>query len=162
MLITALASLALQAQTPPSCDAEEYRQFDFWIGSWDVYAANDQKVGTNVITSEENGCLLVERWTNAQGGTGQSYNYFDPGTGLWRQVWVSQGFVIDYDGGLDDDGAMVLKGTLTPRTGQGETPFRGRWTPMDDGSVQQTFWTWDAEAESWNVWFDANYRRRTG
>lgn len=157
-MISILSAVFLAQPTPPSCDADVYRQFDFWLGTWDV-VANGQTVGTNEISSEENGCLIVERWTSAQGGTGQSYNYYDPGTEKWRQVWVSRGFVIDYDGGVDEDGAMVLEGELTPRGGSPKQKFRGRWTPLDDGTVQQTFWTYNDDDETWVTWFDANYQK---
>ncbi len=158
-MITALfAALTLQAQAAPACDGGAYDDFDFWLGTWEV-TANGQRAGTNVITKEEKGCLLIERWTSASGGTGQSYNYYDPSTEVWRQVWVSQGFTIDYEGGLDEDGQMKLEGLLSPRTGGEARPFRGRWTPNDDGSVQQTFWLQNGETGEWELWFDGHYTK---
>lgn len=162
MLTALLAAAYLQAQLPPSCDADAYRQFDFWVGAWDVYDVQGQKVGENIISSEEGGCLLVERWTASSGGTGQSYNFYNPDTDEWRQVWVARGSIIDYTGGLGEDGSMNLEGTLTPRSGGRAQPFRGRWTPLEDGSVQQTFWLKNAETGAWDVWFDGNYRKQDG
>ena len=44
----------LSAQSPPAarprCDVPEYRQFDFWVGDWDV-TAGDQRAGTNLSRS---------------------------------------------------------------------------------------------------------------
>ena len=162
MLLSILSALALSQQpAPPSCEGEAYDDFDFWAGRWDVHNPQGQKVGENVIAYEEEGCLLVERWTAANGTTGQSYNYYDPAKDRWRQVWVARGSIIDYEGGLDEDGAMALEGTLTPRAGGKPQPFRGRWTPRDDGSVQQTFWLRNTESGEWDVWFDGNYRRQS-
>ncbi|MEO1658856.1 MAG: hypothetical protein AAFR65_14175 [Pseudomonadota bacterium] len=163
MIIQAVASLlaaVAQAATPAPvpCSDEAYSDFDFWVGVWDVYSG-DQLAGRNVITKEESGCLVLETWTSARGSTGQSYNYYDPAKDKWRQVWVSAGIFIDYEGGLDDQGRMVLEGTITSNTDGKVAPFRGQWAPLDDGTVQQTFWTYDAEADSWNIWFDGNYRR---
>lgn len=53
---------ALTAQTapsgPPTCDAPEHRQLDFWVGSWDV-TMRGKEAGTNVVTREESGCLIT-------------------------------------------------------------------------------------------------------
>ncbi|MEE4212396.1 MAG: hypothetical protein V2I43_24395 [Parvularcula sp.] len=146
------------AAAQPSCDTEPYRQFDFWIGTWDVFNAQDEVIGRNTITAEEDGCLLVERWTGASGNTGQSYNFYDPADQTWRQLWVARGFIIDYRGGLDAKAHMVLEGMMTPRNGSGPLPFKGRWMPLEDGSVQQTFWTENGETGTWELAFDANYR----
>src|ERR1700693_1348918 len=56
----------------------EYRQFDFWLGDWDVYSPDGPSVGANLVTSEQDGCLLIEHWTASTGGeTGTSFNYYD-------------------------------------------------------------------------------------
>ncbi|MFQ5563692.1 MAG: hypothetical protein ACE5FO_09000, partial [Parvularculaceae bacterium] len=94
------------------------RAFDFWTGDWEVYNLKGEKAGENSITIEENGCLLVERWKGSGGGTGQSYNFVDLATGEWRQVWVSAGATIDYSGGLNEEGAMVLEGEISYRNGK--------------------------------------------
>ncbi|MEM9284369.1 MAG: hypothetical protein AAGA39_00665 [Pseudomonadota bacterium] len=161
MSIGALASFAamlMQAAGPVPCTDDSYNDFDFWLGTWDVYTG-DTLAGRNVITKEEGGCLIVEHWLNASGGTGQSYNFYDQGQETWRQVWVSAGILIDYQGGLDDEGRMVLEGTITSNANGETAPFRGQWSPLDDGTVQQTFWTYDSDTEEWNLWFDGNYRR---
>ena len=51
------------AATPP-CAAGPYREFDFWVGEWDVRDAEGKVAGVNRIASEENGCVLVERWNS--------------------------------------------------------------------------------------------------
>src|SRR5918995_2310288 len=75
-----------QRQPQPTCEASEYRQFDFWIGEWDV-TVRGQPAGTSVITSRENGCMIHEQWTSAGGGSGQSMNFYDRTDGKWHQVW---------------------------------------------------------------------------
>ena len=49
LLVCASAqSLAAAAQTAPPCKARpEYRQFDFWVGEWDVQNPQGQTAGTN-------------------------------------------------------------------------------------------------------------------
>ena len=150
------------ASTPPACatDAAPYRDFDFWVGTWVVVTPDGAPAGTNTITRESGGCLLVETWAGASGSTGRSLNFVDPQTGLWRQVWMSQGALIDYAGGLTEDGTMQLEGMIT-YTGNGQSfPFRGRWTLNANATVTQEFNQYDPESETWAPWFTGIYAPR--
>lgn len=146
--------------TPAPCSDPQFRAFDFWVGDWDVFSEDGAQIGVNSITIEEKGCLLVERWTDANGNTGQSYNFVDHATGKWRQVWVSPGMVIDYIGGADENGAMVLEGDVTT---QGAKPqkFKGTWSLQGDGGVRQQFQTYDEETKQWTPVFVGVYRQKT-
>lgn len=143
---------------PANCEGEAYRAFDFWLGEWAVTDVAGTDQGSNVITAEENGCLLVERWTSVTGSTGQSYNYYDPAREIWRQVWVSAGGVIDYEGGLTETGSMKLIGEIVNRNGT-SAPFTGEWTPNEDGTVTQHFEQQDRETGEWSDWFTGIYTR---
>ncbi|MEO0549286.1 MAG: hypothetical protein AAFZ91_05145 [Pseudomonadota bacterium] len=161
-----LAAIALTgsafAQDPGAsapCDAPGYHQFDFWIGDWEVTSPDGVVQGRNVITAEESGCLIVERWVSSAGDTGQSYNFYDPATDKWRQVWVSTGAIIDYEGGLTETGSMKLEGTITYQNGAATAPFFGEWTSNEDGSVTQHFEQYSEEKGEWGVWFTGIYRR---
>ena len=100
-----------QAAEPP-CSNSEYRQWDFWLGSWRVESPDGVFQGNNNISAQEKGCLLLENWTGAQGGTGQSFNFYNSASNQWRQLWVSPGAIIDYSGGLTQDGSMRLEGHI--------------------------------------------------
>ncbi len=160
---TAPEAVAQNSGAPPPCQDPVFDDFDFWVGEWDVYDAVGKLAGKNSIRKEEYGCLIVERWTNAGGVTGQSYNFVDLATGKWRQVWVSAGATIDYAGGLDDKGAMILEGTIGFGAGQAGNgaKFRGTWTPNADGSVLQHFQQYDDAKSVWTDWFTGTYRRQT-
>ena len=157
--LLALGPMATEAQPQvASCDADpRYRQFDFWVGEWEVFV-NDQKAGDNVVSREESGCLIVERWTDVNGGTGQSYNYFQPDSETWRQVWVSKAMLIDYSGGLVEDGSIELTGWMVNRATGDRTELKGRWTPLGDGTVRQHFEQLDAESKKWQGVFTGIYR----
>jgi hypothetical protein len=161
ILIAALLAAPAYAQTPAPapCTGPEYRAFDFWLGEWTVTDAQGAKQGDNSITREEGGCLILERWTSASGSTGQSYNFYDPGPKKWRQVWVSGGAVIDYSGGLNAKGDMVLEGDIRYRDGR-TAPFRGAWTKQADGSVRQHFEEYDPAKKTWGEWFTGIYRKK--
>lgn len=150
-------ALAADAIVGP-CDDEAYKQFDFWVGTWDVFDTAGVKQGRNVITKEEGGCLVLEKWTSVSGSKGQSYNVYNPDTDTWRQLWVSNGTLIDYIGGLDEEGAMHLEGTITYHAGPLAAAFRGEWTPNEDGTVTQYFAQYDPETDLWQDWFTGIYR----
>ncbi len=154
-----LAPLAL-AQ-PQALDCQQsgaHRQFDFWLGKWEVHGAGGQFAGNNEITREETGCALREQWRSASGVTGQSLNYYNPETRRWRQLWLDAGYsIIDISGGLED-GAMALEGTITYLSTGKSHGFRGTWTPQEDGRVRQFFEQRDAEG-AWQTWFDGYYSR---
>ncbi|MCR9129428.1 MAG: hypothetical protein NXI12_07890 [Alphaproteobacteria bacterium] len=153
-LLTVTAALLLQTG-PPTCeDSTLHRQFDFWTGAWNVYAANGAFGGSNVIEPGANGCVLHEHWTKANGGTGHSLNWVDNETGQWRQLWVGTRYQIDYAGGLNEDGVMVLEGVITYARPGGPVSFdfRGAWTPQDNGHVIQHFQQWNPQTESWADW----------
>jgi hypothetical protein len=151
--LTAPAALAGDA----GCSGAPYRDFDFWLGDWQVATPDGEHAGRNSITSEQSGCLLVERWVGARGNTGTSMNFYDPVQHAWRQVWVSPGVIIDIVGGLADS-SMVLEGTIV-YTGEARSArFRGTWTPRPDGRVRQFFEEAGADGR-WQPWFEGLYRR---
>lgn len=159
ILFSLLATYPAWSADKYSCmDQPGHRQFDFWAGSWRVTNKEGDKIyGDNVITIEENGCILQERWHSASGGTGSSINYYDPGDGKWHQLWVDSGSsIIDIAGNLQD-GSMVLAGTIYYLAEARRADFRGTWTPLPDGSVRQFFEERDSEGQ-WQPWFDGYYR----
>lgn len=149
------------ATTPsPACDTPEYRQFDFWLGAWDVTGGPDLDtlVGRSRITAVSTGCALQEDWTNANGRDGHSLNVYDATTKRWTQFWIgSDGVLLRLEGGLRADGAMAMEGTL-PKTGGGTQRQRITWTPNADGSVEQRWETSDDAGVSWQVAFVGLYR----
>jgi len=159
----AIAQEAPDSGNPPpaqACSAKEYRQFDFWIGDWEV-TASQQPAGTNSIHPVNSGCALQENWRGAgEGGiVGTSFNIFDQATGFWHQTWVdSSGTLLQLDGGLID-GVMVLSGERPARDGNGMVMHRIAWTPNPDGSVRQLWEASTDQGESWNVLFDGLYTR---
>jgi hypothetical protein len=156
-----LLPLALFAQPRPhDCQASAaHRQFDFWIGQWEVHDGKGTLAGNNSIQAVQKGCALREQWTSVSGGGGESLNYYDPGTGQWRQLWLDAGYsIIDIAGGLDDAGSMVLQGRIYYLGSGKEHPFRGSWTPLDDGRVRQFFQQQDGDG-AWQTWFEGFYKR---
>jgi hypothetical protein len=154
-LTTGLEKAAYPCENDP-----QFAEFDFWIGEWDVQMANGQVAGSNVISREQRGCYLSEKWTSASGGGGDSINYVDRITGEWVQVWNdASGGQINIRGGLTDDG-MLLVGTLHDIATNTTKPFRGLWTPLPDGRVRQFFEQSDDGGVTWVSWFEGFYTRK--
>jgi len=148
----------------PNCSGHQspYRDFDFWVGEWEVFdPSGDRKYGNNSVQKKENGCLILEQWASVDGTSGISMNFYDPLEKQWRQVWQNAGFFIDYSGGLDDQGRMQLEGTIFYHANGQQAPFRGRWTKKSDGSVLQEFWQYNSTSSQWDGWFRGLYKKTT-
>ena len=100
-----LAAIAEDAKTTPSvaaptCDSEEYRQFDFWIGRWTV-TEREQPAGQNSIEPDLKRCALFESWSSVDGSRGRSINFYDRDRRRSDQTWVDdRGGALEFDGGL--------------------------------------------------------------
>ena len=147
-------------QSPgPSCTSAAHRQFDFWLGEWEVDGGPDgtQLVGRSSITRVAKGCAIHENWRSAGGGDGQSLNAYDAASGQWTQFWVgADGVILRLSGGLQD-GAMVLGGTLDLPNGDPQLQ-RITWKPMADGRVSQHWETSDDGGRQWKTSFLGHYR----
>jgi len=151
---------AEESPTPPSpCGTDKYRQFDFWIGDWNV-SSNGQLAGTNSIHPVHNGCALLENWQGAGPGgiSGSSLNIYDQAKGEWHQTWVDgSGTLLELDGGWHD-GSMILQGERPAMGGNGIATHRITWTPNEDGSVRQQ-WDVSKDGQSWTTLFDGLYEK---
>jgi hypothetical protein len=101
----------LRRNATPCEYSAEHRQFDFWIGEWNVQSPTGQPAGTSSVQRILDGCVLFENWTGGGGGTGKSFNIYNGPKREWQQYWVdSSGTVTFFEGGWED-GAMRLTGT---------------------------------------------------
>jgi tetratricopeptide (TPR) repeat protein len=139
--------------------SDKHREFDFWIGEWDVFNPQGQKVGTNVVQKFINGCVIYENWTGAGGGFGKSLNYYDPAAGKWRQNWVgASGWIVSYEGEVKD-GVMHYLGESILINGSKQLA-RGTYTPSPDGSVRQLLEQSQDGGATWFVTFDGTYVKK--
>ncbi|HEY1707011.1 MAG TPA: hypothetical protein VGG10_02010 [Rhizomicrobium sp.] len=158
--IAALLSSIPAAATPNPCAAPERRQFDFWVGKWDVYAKADPNklVAHSLIESLYDGCAVRENWMPLSGHFGGSLNSFDSAHRQWRQFWAdAQGGSAFFTGGLSGK-AMVLTG-VWPQPGHPTQITRMTYTPLGDGSVEQMGVTSDDDGKTWQPGFDFLYRK---
>jgi len=138
------------------CQSPEFRQFDFWIGEWEVSSpALPGSVSRNRISRINDGCTLREEYTTPTGYAGTSLNFYDATRKVWHQTWIdNQGGALYIEGGLVGR-SMVLATTTDPQNIQ-----RITWTPLDDGRVRQH---WQASTDGGTTWsdlFDGYYAPR--
>jgi hypothetical protein len=162
----AAVPLAAQSPTganakPPPCAGAEHRQFDFWIGEWDVRDPQGKLVGRNRIEKVHDGCVLIEHWTSASRVTGTSVNIYDRDRGKWHQTWVdSGGGLLQLDGGLVGN-AMVLQGEAVDTDAASKIAMqRITWTPQANRAVRQLWESSTDNGKTWNVVFDGTYTKR--
>jgi hypothetical protein len=157
LAIAVIAANAALGQAPAKCTEPEFRQFDFWIGTWDVTTGGNL-AGTNEITLEEDGCVIHEHWKGSKGGTGQSFNFYDRSRKQWRQLWIDNSANPLDLAGQYADRKMTLVGT-TP-TPSGKQFQRITFFHNPDGTVRQLWESSTDGGTTWAVAFDGLYRRR--
>jgi hypothetical protein len=168
LLVSAFAVQTTTAATPPAppppaCTAPEHRQFDFWVGTWDVYrTGTDRLVGHSLIERLYAGCVIRENWLPLNGQGGSSLNTYRPEDPGWRQLWAdSSNSWAEFRGGLVD-GAMVISGVWRGAAGPGSTPLiRIRYSRGEDGSVRQEGHASTDNGVTWTPSFDFTYRPRS-
>ena len=159
LLCSAAPLLAQSAQIPAQCAAPEYRQFDFWVGDWDVTLPDGKTAGHNRIEPILGGCALRETWAGTGGLAGNSYNIYDSSRKLWHQTWVDgQGTLLQLEGHFAN-GRMVLEGESVDSTGA-TARQRITWEPTGPGRVRQLWETSTDGGRTWTTAFDGRYRKR--
>jgi tetratricopeptide (TPR) repeat protein len=142
------------------CGDQEYRQFDFWVGEWNVFV-NGQQVATSSIQNILNGCVIFENWNPATGNGGKSFNYYDPGVKKWRQIWVSgrPGSAINFVG--EGNGKTMQMTCEIPGTNGGPASLcRMTWTDLGGNKVRQLWEQSTDHGKTWTAAFDGEYRRK--
>lgn len=145
----------LEAAAP--CRAPEYRQFDFWVGDWEVHDPSGNVVGRNSVTLEQDGCLIVEHWKDSSGWqTGTSFNYYDVRDKKWHQLYI------DNSGNAGAFPAMageVRERKMVLQTDPQQPPLsRWTWYALDSDHVRQMSERMIAP-NKWQIGWDSTYVR---
>jgi hypothetical protein len=150
-----------QGGAAPCTAVEAFGALDFWVGEWDVQVEG-RTVGSNTIARVLEGCAVTETWRAAGGGEGRSLFYYLPGTGEWKQVWVTgratapggvkeKTLLPGYDGG-----GVRFQGEITTPDGRSYLD-RTTLIPLGDGRVRQHIEISTDGGASWRTTFDAVY-----
>jgi hypothetical protein len=168
LLLIVIATIGLQAmaQKTPCTSDPVYRQFDFWIGEWDVYAKNGKKAGDSKIELILDSCIILENWKSAnvsQGVyyAGKSFNTYNSTTRQWQQTWVDNvgGTTEFLEGHFENDKMTFL--TKPFHVNKDTTAIR-RLTFYNLGvdKVRQFGEISKDNGATWNTEYDLEYRRK--
>ena len=156
MLIMTAGSLWAQAE--PACSDPQDREFDFWIGEWEVYDG-ENLAGRNSIVPILGGCVLQENWQGESGSAGSSFNFYNPQIGKWEQFWVwRNGTTLELEGGFSD-GKMILEGDSLNQKGE-TVRNRITWYDNPDGTVRQHWEVSKDQGKTWETAFDGLYKKQ--
>lgn len=157
---TATTATQTPASRPPAanpCAAPDFRQFDFWVGTWVVRDQGGKEIGKSEIKKVAAGCAILENWTGGDGIPGTSINYFDKKNGKWNQDWVGGGGEVLHLSGTLDKQKMTLSGER--ETPKGRIMDRIEWTLLPDGRVQQQWNISTDKGQTWATSFLGFYSR---
>jgi hypothetical protein len=143
------------------CTTEVYKQFDFWLGDWNVYDTNNKLIGTNTIVKMPNACAMQENWSSTQSASkGTSYNYYNAIDKSWNQVWIDNAGGSLVLKGTYKNNKMILKSKLI--TGKkGDYYNQVTWFKNSNGSVTQLWELLDINNTSFNEIFRGTYKKIT-
>jgi hypothetical protein len=168
MLLAVLVPLSASAQKKraqgsrgPPCSAGAYRQFDFWIGDWEVQTPKGTPAGENKVEKILEGCALRETWTAVDGSHGSSLSSYDGPAGRWTQTFVDDlGMVLVLDGEFRE-GKMTLSGR---RSGVRGSSMLNRivWQRMEGDKIRQRWEQSSDDGKNWTLLFEGIYSRKKG
>lgn len=153
---------AVTPQRPAGCTSAESRQFDFWLGEWDVSPGQSPVViAESTITLHDQGCVILENWRPFRNAHGHSINIYDATEGKWRQTWAdASGTRTEYSGSVDADGVMRLDHLGPPQPGAPQGRQRMNFQRVDAITMRQWGEAFDAEQQTWTTTWSFTYRRR--
>jgi hypothetical protein len=112
LIIAIIAISPVLAQQSPCTTNPLYRQFDFWVGEWEVFNTKGSKAGDSKISIILDSCILLEEWSSVRSPTGveykgKSFNTYNTSSGHWQQTWVDNaGGTIEFLQGKYEDKKM--------------------------------------------------------
>ncbi len=157
-----LVAKARENQAP--CEHRtENRQFDFWLGDWNVVRTQEgTSAGISHIERTLGSCVIWENWKSAgdSGYEGKSYNVFNSDQKRWEQFWVdNQAGTIYFTGSLVG-GVMDFHTAGIPQA-DGKTLQRHlRFFSLDADTVRQLSEGSTDDGKTWQVEYDLTYHRR--
>ncbi|MGH2566967.1 MAG: hypothetical protein ACRDGA_01410 [Bacteroidota bacterium] len=146
-------------QQAPCKQSAEFRQFDFWIGEWEVRNPKGEKVGESSIQLILEDCVVFENYTGVKGYTGKSFNIYNASLKKWQQFWVdAQGGVLEFSGTYDS-GKLAYTAVSTSKDGK-TINHRMTFFDMPDKTVRQLWEQSTDGGKEWKTAFDGTYVKK--
>lgn len=153
---------SLLAAPPPqvsNCTAVEYRQFDFWLGDWDVFEFGDsgRPIGRTHVDAIAGNCGIHELYEQFDGLIGDSILSFDASRGLWQQTWITNRGSLMVIAGSFKDGVALLQGESHLRSGE-VVLQRITWKKVG-ADVRESGMMSKDHGKTWVTAFDVTFHR---
>lgn len=147
----------------PCAYAAENRQFDFWLGEWNVVTTQgEMPAGSSKIELILGDCVVQENWTSGgnAGYTGKSYNIYNQASKRWEQYWVDNaGGNIFFYGGLKD-GAMDYWTDEIPQPNGTKLKRHLQFIKLGPDTVRQFSQGSSDGGKTWQPEYDFTYNRK--
>ena len=138
------------------------RQFDFWLGDWDVFVKGN-KVGENLVKLDTQGCTLVENWKNNSGGLGKSLNVYNASIKKWQQFYVSgQGSVFEFAGNYKPSEKIMHFTAETIGPDGAKIMHIFEFHNLSDKTVRQWWQQSTDGGKTWKSVWDSIYIKKVG
>ena len=140
----------------------ENRQFDFWVGEWNVVSTADAVPrGSSHIDHELGNCVIWENWTSLGSGyAGKSYNVYNANLKRWEQFWVDNiGGTIHFHGGLKN-GVMDFWTDEVPQPDGTKLLRHLQFFSLAPDKVRQLSQGSTDGGKTWHVEYDLTYLRK--
>jgi hypothetical protein len=134
----------------------ERSAFDFWLGEWDAHWRGGR--GTNAVTAELGGMVILERFDGTPGTKlqGISISVYDAGEGLWRQTWAdSTGGHLDFTGGAVEGGMELRRAARVDAP-----PYRMRFVDIRADAFTWHWESWNEKQSRWDERWRIDYERK--
>lgn len=151
------ALVIVESLDNPCSSQPEYKQFDFWVGEWDVTSEGKQ-VAESSIQRIVDGCIIFENYAQSDGFTGKSFNFFDATLKRWRQTWVDATARVSEFAGVYKDGAMRFEGETHLQDGR-RILRRMTLFNLNPDRVRQLSEASTDGGKTWRVTYDFLYTR---
>jgi hypothetical protein len=159
---TAVPTLTPVPQMSAACSGEKYRQFDFWLGDWDLVGGDGKKTADDKVVMVLGGCGVQENWTGTKSGQGLSFSAYDPATKRWHQTLMDDGGAVLNLEGEFADGKMILVGQRPSQREKGVTiTHRIAWTPLPNHSVKQVWENSTNGGRTWRLVSEGTYVKKS-
>jgi tetratricopeptide (TPR) repeat protein len=146
----------------PCAYSAENRQFDFWVGEWDVSTTQGSiPAGNSKIELILGDCVVLENWKSLNTSySGKSYNIYDSALKRWEQYWVDNvGGNIFFHGQLKD-GVMDYWTDDIPQSTGPALRRHLQFSKLGPDKVRQFSQGSTDSGKTWSVEYDFTYVRK--
>ena len=152
-------AIAAMRKNAHVCTSPEYREFDYWLGEWEV-ESNGQKIARSSIQVILDDCVIFENYEALRGYSGKSFSIYDVNRKQWEQRYVDTTGALHHwtEGHLDANGSMTFRWDYT-LNGQ---KSMNKMTYVKEGpdKVRQILEASTDEGKTWAQTYNGLYTRR--